>query len=573
MGRLLVLCLWGDIMRALGGVAIACVAVFAAGCSWIPNLNEVTGTHEEPRIFVDEVVKRIKCEIYEASQVVAADKLAWTKDWTAKANLTLSVLNSGGLTPNVSAVSYLPSAYYNAKNAAGGTLLSAVQQKFMLGANLTLSESATRTELVVFTVPFGNAKKENSCEGAAAGSELQGDLGIKEWVRTAFEPAKVGLLPPNVEAPQGAVPGLEDLPNGFCSLNPGLNAGIPIDTDAVVSDACREYSVVTRTENDDGKTNPLALAIMWRGIEPLNDVCVDNFFLKLQGHETIPNEGSKPSLSGSKLYPNVKQTGKIGTVKADVKKNGMFNWGPVQAHYEGLKALPNPGCRDIDALAKIMGATARLKDALKTIGTNYTSASQAGKKAQSFAKFLDSKTLKPLEEAENGLNVLNGVITGVPSPKQNVRDLQIAFHTFQLKVDLASSYDTLPKGIAGCNVDIVPEDKRKDCYLQYINLVKAASFVVYVENLENTSTEISKYITSFSPSLPIDSLSHTIIFVVTYGAGITPQWGLINVSTANNPLAMTQGMRTHNLLLSIGPPNENTANIQNQTVANALAPH
>ena len=559
-------------MRALTGIAISCLAVLVAGCSWVPNLNEATGTSQAPTIFVDEVVTRIKCEIYDASQAdEVKNKLAWTKDWTAKVNLSLSVVNSGGLTPNVSAVRYVPSAYYNAESATGAKLLSAVQQKITMGTSLTLSENATRTELVVFTVPFGSAKKQDGCDSLATGGELQGNLGIKEWVQTAFAPAAKGLLPPKIAAPQGAVPGLNSLQNGICSLNPGLNGGIPVSTEDAVSAACAD-TAVTNPENDDGLTSPLVLAIMWKATEPLNDVCVDNFFLKLQYYDLKPNE-SRKGLSGSKLYPHIKQTGKIASAKANVKKDGTFDWDAVKAHHDGLEALPNHGCRDIDALSKLINATARLGNALKTIRDNYTSANQAGKKAQSFANGLSASVLKPLKDAENGLETLNSVISGISDPKQSARDPKDAFQTFQLKVDLASSYDTLPKGIAGCDVNSIPEEKRKDCYLQYINVVKTAAFVVYVENLQDISTEISKYVISFSPGLPIDSMSHTVIFVVTYGAGITPQWSFINVSTANNPLAQMQGVRTHNLLLAIGPTTENSANIQNQTVANALSPH
>ncbi len=546
----------GGVMRVLTSIAIFYLAVFVASCSWTPNLKEVTGTSEPPAIFVDDVVKRIKCEIYDASQTVLADKLAWTKDWTAKANLSLSVINSGGLTPNVAAVRYVPSAYYNAETATGGKLLSAVQQKFSLGANLTLSESATRTELVVFTVPFGSAKKEDGCDGAATGSELQSNLGIKEWVQTAFAPAQRGLLPPNIAALESKVPGLTDLQNELCSLNPGLaiddDTALALKEDnALITAACKDKT----SEPTDPQALAYELAYEWRAIEPLNDVCVDNFFLKAESYFAR-------GASQSKLFSKLAKTGKIASVKANLKANNgsppVFNWLTVHQHHDALQAHPNNECRDIDALAKVMNATVRLTAAVKIIRDDYTSSSQSGKKAQSFANGLNSKTLQPLKDAEKGLDNLNTLLQKKP---------------FELKLDLASTYDTLRKGIPGCDIDAIATEEKPKCFLQYNSLIKAASFVVYVEDIAHSSTQISQYIKSFSPGLPIDSLSHTVIFVVTYGAGVTPQWSFINVTTANNPLAMMQGMRTHNLLLAIGPPTENSANIQNQTVANALAPH
>ncbi len=574
-------------MRALTGVAIACLVVFLAGCSWIPNLNDATGTSAPPAIFVEDVVKRIKCEIYESSQAdEVKNKLAWTKDWTAKVNLSLSVVNSGGLTPNVSAVRYVPSAYYNAESATGGKSLSAVQQKFTLGANLTYSENATRTELVVFTVPFGGAKKQDGCDGLAAEGELQGNLGIKEWVKTAFAPAATGLLPPKIAAPdeisQSKPASLAtELRNEMCSLNPTVSDQAPDIIEP--SEACKNSESKNRIITPD-PFSPGALAYEWRAIEPFNDVCADNAFLQIKdflAKKAAKAEGKEGTevtkaaqvvtskAGGPKVFSKLGKTGKINSVPASTittaKGKLTFDWTPVTDHQKALAALPNHGCRDIYTLAKIMNASARLAAAENKIRDNYTSANQSGKKTESFANGLSANVLKPVKQAEDELKTLNNLLLG---------------ETFLLKAALASSYDTLPKGkdvdpdISGCDVTTISERAEKwQCSRQYIGIIKAVAFVVYAEDLENTSTKIAQYIQSFSPGLPIDSMSHTVIFVVTYGAGIAPQWSFINVTSASNPLAQMQGVRTHNLLLAIGPPSENSANIQNQTVANALSPH
>jgi hypothetical protein len=111
-------------MRLSSGLSLLCFAICISGCSWTPSLDEATGSSEPPPIFVDDVVTRVKCEIYDSAKTLDQPTLAWAADWQVKANLTLQVVDTGGLTPNVSAVKYLPNAYYNARSSTGGILLT-----------------------------------------------------------------------------------------------------------------------------------------------------------------------------------------------------------------------------------------------------------------------------------------------------------------------------------------------------------------------------------------------------------------------------------------------------------------
>ena len=56
---------------------------------------------------------------------------------------------------------------------------------------------------------------------------------------------------------------------------------------------------------------------------------------------------------------------------------------------------------------------------------------------------------------------------------------------------------------------------------------------------------------------PINSVSHSLQFVVTYGAGISPSWSLLQWKgpggSGNTPLFGASGTRTHTLNLALGP--------------------
>jgi len=56
---------------------------------------------------------------------------------------------------------------------------------------------------------------------------------------------------------------------------------------------------------------------------------------------------------------------------------------------------------------------------------------------------------------------------------------------------------------------------------------------------------------------PIDSVAHSLSFVVAYGAGISPSWSLIKwkgpAGGANTPFLSASGTRTHSLNIALAP--------------------
>ncbi|MGA7327338.1 MAG: hypothetical protein WBX25_23320, partial [Rhodomicrobium sp.] len=112
--------------------------------------------------------------------------------------------------------------------------------------------------------------------------------------------------------------------------------------------------------------------------------------------------------------------------------------------------------------------------------------------------------------------------------------------------------------------------KNEGCAFIYENPIRESVVNLFLNSLQGYGNAFASYIKTFKPSKPIDSLTHTVIFMVTYGAGVSPNWTLIGLTTANSPLANAQGQRTHNLLITIGPDTENTANLATQQVVNVL---
>jgi len=97
----------------------------------------------------------------------------------------------------------------------------------------------------------------------------------------------------------------------------------------------------------------------------------------------------------------------------------------------------------------------------------------------------------------------------------------------------------------------------------------------------NKLTALADFVSTYANDIPnqvdppIDSVLHSLQFVVSLGAGVSPSWTLLQwkgpAQTGN--LASISGVRTHNLQLAIGPrsgaaaiSSDATRLIQNQTV-------
>ncbi|WP_316195176.1 MULTISPECIES: hypothetical protein [unclassified Bradyrhizobium] len=107
---------------------------------------------------------------------------------------------------------------------------------------------------------------------------------------------------------------------------------------------------------------------------------------------------------------------------------------------------------------------------------------------------------------------------------------------------------------------VVPtEDKKNEAVAQQ----------QYVNDLETEANKILAGLKRIDP--PLDSLLHSVSFVLTYGASATPNWTLLQWKGPSPSGASTfaaAGQRTHVLNIALGPnAGEQNRLIQNQTVA------
>lgn len=173
------------------------------GCVKVPDLKPIANSSDgksEGSISIDEIVKRVKCEIRDS--LVGRDGVAykWLDKWTISADLSLTVSDNSQISPGV-----VLTHQFLLGNIPGRITNSA--QSSSLGLGGQASTTAALTEIVSFSMSVKEICKEfffaNSSviNPAAAGRpynfcapygdlpmDLTGKLGLKQWVDSAFGP-------------------------------------------------------------------------------------------------------------------------------------------------------------------------------------------------------------------------------------------------------------------------------------------------------------------------------------------------------------------------------------------------
>lgn len=182
--------------RCVAIVALVCVAELA-GCTTLPSLDPIDGTQAGPdgSISINEVVARVKCELYDATRDIRRD-YGWFRYWGAKVDLDLIVNEQAGLTPSVAFIT--PYAPFTSK------VVGNISQAFSFGLTGGLTSNAIRTETVSFSATFLEVRDQldanvvnnklgrfNGCV-LPEGTELNGNLGLKQWIDSALGPVKGG---------------------------------------------------------------------------------------------------------------------------------------------------------------------------------------------------------------------------------------------------------------------------------------------------------------------------------------------------------------------------------------------
>jgi hypothetical protein len=177
-------------------IAFVCAAELA-GCTTLPSLDPIDGTQAGPdgSISINEVVARVKCELYDATRDISRD-YSWFRSWGAKVDLDLIVNEQAGLTPSVAFIT--PYAPFTSK------VVGNISQAFSFGLTGGLTSNAIRTETVSFSATFLEVRDQldgavvhnrlarfNGCV-LPEGTELNSNLGLKQWIDSALGPVRGG---------------------------------------------------------------------------------------------------------------------------------------------------------------------------------------------------------------------------------------------------------------------------------------------------------------------------------------------------------------------------------------------
>lgn len=159
-----------------------------ADCVRIPLADDLA---QRPR--VDEIVRRVKCDLYEA----VADRLnapygyEWLHSWTAQANLNLIVNNQSILSPGAVITEPLRAVTVPQKVTNFG-------QSFNFGLGASANNTATRNETITFTVSLDELMEQfpkgpQNCDFPNY-IDLRSELGLKDWIESSLRPVDDGYL-------------------------------------------------------------------------------------------------------------------------------------------------------------------------------------------------------------------------------------------------------------------------------------------------------------------------------------------------------------------------------------------
>jgi len=534
------------------------------GCSTVPSLEETTGGQDSP-VFISDVVERVKCELADAFADKFANKdYSWLQNWTAKADLTLSVNNSAGLTPSVTTTNYFKNAY---NFEAGGTTfgsktIGAISQSLTWGAGANYNEQAERAEVISFSLSIKDIVSHRPICATQLRRGLTGGLGLKEWVDSAIRPVILGQLDAgdhpapaslsSVKAPSGAQGPVkkENLPAqppcvGLYSV---IDLKYKLQLEAVVEQVTAEVNAFSEKSTKVGtNANTLLATIADR------KKAIDINTLNSKPYNGVTNINYKTAIELEKRN--------INTIENNVKLLYQAVQ-PLKTYADSTKLVMASDLENIKKNPVLATNILNLEtnDEICTVG-----------KTPGFCpnlncvEYLKLKSNNPPPTDKDIKALLNNDIEACYTVDAN-------FET-RLKYNISkqSLSASEPVNDALCSVDGIKATKACANLTGRKNIEKACTDAVdahtklkngYLAAADNAVREIAHQDVLLQlvpapalPDPPIDSISHQVTFIVTYGANIAPNWSLAAFKGpgVNGNLASASGTRTHLLTMSIGP--------------------
>ncbi len=522
-------------------------ASFLPGCMSAPPLSQATGA-EHSEIMIKDVVQRVKCELSDAfDEKTAQPQFIWLANWTAHVDLALAVNDNAGISPNGSYTKFHQSAVNSDAGPAtqGGHTFPLVSQFFTVAVGANLSGQAVRTETVSFTLPLDELKmwrqerdrieagwppEKRSCNFPSS-TGVTGNLGLKEWVDSAFYP---------VEKDHQLTAGIH---NALWKDFPIPNVNGPFNYDAYLRGQLERNRPRLGAPAREAEARALRAGptvyedvLRWQGELKNLQTAINSYTSTISS----ANEKIRTSISsiGLRLHDNRIYLA-VMSRHVDQKYNGVVN-----KLIEVSKTVETCGNykKNVDMAYAYSYA---LLPSLYQLNSNSGAASGGDSNpGGGSSKAASNKCISEDEKSKYpGLKC--------PAFDQNKYN--------SLEAIMKDIEDRASK----------PNDPKKPTYEQGAldcanKLTPLADFV---------STFVNDIPTQVDP--PVDSVLHSLQFVVSYGANVTPSWTLLQwkgPGQAGN-FASASSARTHNLQLALGPRSgaasisqDATRLIQNQTV-------
>ena len=445
-------------LRKLMFLLPVCVCV-TPGCMSTPDLSSATGT-EHSEIMIKDVVQRVKCELSDAfDKKVEQREFLWLAGWTAHADLTLQINENSGVSPNGSFID--PNL---GKTAAKG--VSAITT-FTLGLSANLNGQASRSETVSFTIALDELKlwrrqldkaeanlppEQKTCYFNGE-TGVRGNLGLREWVDSAFFPVTAGQLQAGVH-PYGGGGG-----------------------------------------KSSGAAGPSGAGGKAKAVESLT-------------RDKIARQAAEWAQELSLLQEKTKSS-----------------FAKIDAAIQGMAAAD----ADLQNKLKILNDSKFNPVLAPYLKTAYS-------KSTSFENYLnqhkddEDKCTAYKTNLGNAVTSLGRVQAELNKPGNDVT------------VPMEVAYSALRDEMDGIHANDYPAQSAK-CATALAQAADRAA-----KNAAALPSQIDP---------PIDSVAHSISFVLTYGAGISPSWSLLQWKgpggSTNNSLFGATGNRTHTLNLALAP--------------------
>ena len=627
-------------------------AIFFTGCTGVPSLQQTTGSADAP-VFVTDVVKRVKCEIRGAfADKYQGSSYLWIRNWTAKADLTLTLNESAGLSPSVQTTSVFKNTANSAAGASSfslvrgvltpGTGIGVLSNTLTWGAGANYNESAQRTEAISFSLAVKDLVERNAecpeqkgpdlAEGLGLGeSGLVAGLGLKEWVDAVVRPVVLHELeagdhpapgsPSSVGAPssKAATPKAAGIGKYCRALGDKVQdiTKSKIDTNRSPQD---QLTDIFRTANEEVNRFADIASTVETKAKTLSDA-VDSRHkaLMLNDDQSTPyqnvlNENYKKALQIDKkilsliardVHANYSRaiqykvsSDNIKTLVGKIYKDPILGVKDIN-YVKGILVAeevicPNPGDRlakgDVGKGCGVLDCKTRYKDiggvpdSLKLIDTDFNA-----------CKALDNdykakRTITNASRKENGLASLPELEDkDHPNPIYYLQSLELLDDSRCANADIKASTE--------CQDRTARTDLENSCHAVLDFLIRirgytddggkkvegdASKVSTIVDNINILDVSLQRLPAPALPDPPIDSISHQVQFIVTYGANVSPNWSLAafkGPGAAGN-LASTNGTRTHLLTISLGPRNgnqkvspEQDRSIQNLNILSLAQPH